>query len=78
MKAKKKTIYSPAEEIRLNRLTPEASFNNIDTATFLKAKRSTKSFLLIADGESHLTNDPERTADRHGYRDFEIFEIERL
>lgn len=78
MKTNKRTIYSPIDEVILKRITPKASFNNIDTATFLKAKRSKKGFLLIADGESHLTNDPERTADRHGYKDFEIFEIERL
>jgi hypothetical protein len=78
MKAKNKTIYSPADQIILHRITPKANYNNIDTATYQRARKSKKDYLLISDGQSHLTNDPDRTADRHGYKNYEAFEIERL
>lgn len=78
MDAPFKTIHAVKEGLTLNRITPDASYHNIDTATIMRAKRSTKHFLLLAESEAHLTNDPERTANRYGYRDFEVYEIERL
>lgn len=73
-----KTIYAVMENITLHRITGDKNYHNIDAATIMRAKRSTKHFLLLAESEAHLTNDPERTANRYGYRDFEIYEIERL
>lgn len=80
-----RTIYSPQTGILLHRMESSNIFCNVDRLTIDKLQSSKKVadalrtgediFLMIGGGRYHVTKDPIRTAERNGYRDYELFLI---
>ena len=79
-----RSIYSPQTGILLHRMEASNIFCNVDRLLIDKLQSSKKVaealrrgeeiFLMIA-GRHHVTKDPIRTAERNGYRDYELFLI---
>lgn len=80
-----RSIYSPQSGILLQRMQSSNIFTNIDRIVIDKLQNSKKVadalrhdediFLLVGGGRHHVTKDPIRTAERNGYRDYELFLI---
>jgi hypothetical protein len=80
-----RSIYSPQSGILLQRMQSSNIYNNIDRIVIDKLQSSKKVadalkhdediFLLVGGGRYHVTKDPIRTAERNGYRDYELFLI---